>query len=78
MENYRPHASYALLEKGADGWIAEHQSVPYGHQLAAEAALKRGREDWAHYLNTGRGYNIYMAFGCQEKTSPIDRRVRVK
>jgi len=36
--------------------------------------------DTVHLLTLKRlsvigGYNIYMAFACQEKTTPIDRKV---
>ncbi len=55
MENFSPHASYALIEKGMFGWTVEQIKVPYDFKKAAQAAANRGREDWAHFLSTGRG-----------------------
>ncbi len=62
MENFRPHASYALLEKRGKGWLIGHHSVPYDWELATEKARARGRLDWAHSLSTGRA----METGCGE------------
>ncbi|MAC47477.1 MAG: metallophosphatase family protein [Oceanospirillum sp.] len=55
MENYSPHASYALLEKRHDQWLVEHIKVPYDVESAVAAAQLRGRQDWVHFLSTGRG-----------------------
>ena len=54
MENYSPHASYALLEKRHDQWLVEHVKVPYNVEAAADAAKLQGREDWVYFLTTGR------------------------
>lgn len=54
MESYSPHASYAIVECGADGWFAQHIKVPYDHERAARQALKENRTDWTHFLSTGR------------------------
>ncbi len=54
MESYSPHASYAIVECGADGWCAQHIKVPYDYERAARQALKENRPDWAHFLSTGR------------------------
>ena len=55
MENFSPHASYAIIEKGEAGWTVQHILVPYDYQKAANEAKKRNREDWAFFLTTGRG-----------------------
>ncbi len=55
MENFCPHASYAIVEKSRTGWRAEHIKVPYEYQKAVNEAKKRDRADWAHFLATGRG-----------------------
>jgi hypothetical protein len=52
MENYSPHASYALLEKRHDQWLVEHVKVPYNVEAAADAAKLQGREDWVYFLTT--------------------------
>ena len=55
MENFSPHASYAMVEKVEAGWMVEHIKVAYDHHRAARDAAKRARRDWAHFLTTGRG-----------------------
>lgn len=55
METFSPDANYAVIEKTEKGWQVEHIKVPYDHHKAAASANKRGREDWAHFLTTGRG-----------------------
>lgn len=55
MENYSPHASYAILEKNTYGWLVEQFRVPYYFEAAVEKALILQRYDWAGYLQTGRG-----------------------
>ncbi len=55
MENHSPHASYAMVEHTVAGWTVEHIRVAYDHEEAARAASRCGRDDWAHYLRTGRG-----------------------
>jgi predicted phosphodiesterase len=55
MENYCPHASYAVIEKNAAGWIIQQIKVPYDYKKAVEVAKARQREDWGHFLTTGRG-----------------------
>lgn len=55
MEAGRPHARYALCERGADGrWTTELIGVVYDWETAARTAASRGREDWAVALRTGR------------------------
>ncbi|AJQ96017.1 metallophosphoesterase family protein [Gynuella sunshinyii] len=53
MQNFAPHASYALIEKISGSWKVEHIKVPYDYQNAARDAEKRQRDDWVHYLTTG-------------------------
>ena len=55
MENYSPHASYAVLEKSRMGWTIQQIKVPYDYQRAAEKAQEQRRADWVHFLSTGRG-----------------------
>ena len=55
MENYCPHASYAVLEKGKTGWTVQQIKVSYDYQEAVKKAKERQREDWGHFLSTGRG-----------------------
>ncbi|MEJ2654790.1 MAG: metallophosphoesterase family protein [Acidihalobacter sp.] len=54
METFSPHASYAVLERSAQGWTVEHVKVPYDHHAAARDAARRGRPDWVHCLTSGR------------------------
>lgn len=54
MENFSPHAAYAVLEQTAAGWTVAHIRVAYDHRAAARAAADRQRMDWAHWLTTGR------------------------
>ena len=55
MENFCPHASYAIIEEGVSGWTVQQVKVSYDYQKAAKEAANRQREDWAHFLTTGRG-----------------------
>ncbi len=55
MENYCPHASYAVIESCNDSWSVLHAKVAYDYEKAASAARKRNRNDWVHFLITGRG-----------------------
>lgn len=54
MENYSPHASYAIIEEHGTGWTVQQIKISYDHQKAAAEAGKRHREDWVHFLTTGR------------------------
>ncbi|HPG38433.1 MAG TPA: metallophosphoesterase family protein [bacterium] len=54
MENYSPHAGYALLEKAAAGWQVELLRIPYHYGGAATLAMQHNRPDWAVSLVTGR------------------------
>lgn len=54
MEAGSPHARYAIVERGEVGWMVEHVAVPYDWNAAAGAASRRGRDDWAGWLRSGR------------------------
>ncbi len=54
MENYIPYASYAIIEKQGEDWEISNKKIPYKLEKAVEEAKKKGREDWAFYLRTGR------------------------
>lgn len=54
MENYSPHANYAIVEQTNHGWIVEQRRVPYDVTAAVEACKLRDRHDWIHFLTTGR------------------------
>ncbi len=54
METGIPHARYALISGGADGWVVEDVAVPYDWDAAVEAAFENERPDWAAWLATGR------------------------
>ncbi len=56
MQNYSSKASYATLQKTPQGqWDIAFHKVTYDVQSAASAAKTHGREDWAHFLCSGRG-----------------------
>jgi putative phosphoesterase len=55
MENFSPHASYAVIEQGKAGWTIQQIKVPYDYQKAVQTAKKQQREDWGYFLDTGRG-----------------------
>lgn len=54
MENYTPHASYSIVEQLGSQWIVQQIQVPYDYQRAMKEAKKRHRDDWQHFLSTGR------------------------
>jgi putative phosphoesterase len=54
MENYSPHASYAVMEKIAGAWTVALRRVAYDWDAAAGQAYASGAEDWARGLATGR------------------------
>lgn len=55
MENYSPHASYSILEHNKGRWNVQQIKLAYDHEKAAKEAGKRDRDDWVHFLTTGRG-----------------------
>ena len=54
MELGSPHARYAICEQIDGHWRIAQRCVAYDHDAAASAAMRRGREDWARWLATGR------------------------
>lgn len=54
MQNFSHHASYSIVEKTNVGWRTENINVPYDTEQAIMACQYRGRQDWAHFLRTGR------------------------
>jgi len=54
MENYCSHASYSIIENNGYGWINQQMKIPYDVQLAVNECKKRDRDDWSHFLLTGR------------------------
>jgi len=54
MENFNHHASYSIVEKIDSEWIVQNIKVPYDYQRAVNESKKRNREDWVHFLSTGR------------------------
>ena len=55
MEAGSPHARYAILEKNGYDWNVEHIVLTYDWARAAAACRQNGREDWAYWIETGRG-----------------------
>ena len=57
IEAGSPHARYAILEQGDNGqWNVQHLALTYDWAQAAAAACRQnGREDWAYWIETGRG-----------------------
>ena len=53
VESGDPAARYALIERGAAGWVVSHRRVPYDPSRMVALARRHGREDWAHALATG-------------------------
>ncbi len=53
MEAGTPHARYCILSPAAGGRTAEPVAVGYDWPVAAQAALRNGRPDWARWLATG-------------------------
>lgn len=54
VETGSPHARYAIVTRGTDGWQAEHRLVRYDWTSAARLAQTHDRPDWAVALRTGR------------------------
>ena len=54
MQNYSSLASYAVLEKQNGNWQVELLKIPYDVHWAVEQAQRQGRDDWAHWIKTGR------------------------
>lgn len=55
MQNYCSKASYATLQKTDEGiWEVVFHKVTYDVKRATVAAKEQGRNDWVHFLSTGR------------------------
>lgn len=55
MQNYSSKASYATLQKNTQNqWDISFHKVNYDVKKATNAATMQGREDWVHFLSTGR------------------------
>jgi predicted phosphodiesterase len=54
VENGSPHARYCIVGKPGSDWEVEHIAVPYDYETASDMAGRNKREDWAHWLRTGR------------------------
>lgn len=54
IENNCHEASYAILEKTADGWSIKHQRVMYDFEKASFLASQNERYDWEYALKTGK------------------------
>lgn len=54
MEAGHPLASYAIVEKSADGYAVTFRNVPYDHMAMSRLAESYGRPQWASALATGR------------------------
>lgn len=53
MQTGSPDAHYAIIEKTAAGWQAEHYSVPYDNRSMAALAKLRAQPEWEVALLTG-------------------------
>ncbi|NQY23740.1 MAG: metallophosphoesterase family protein [Campylobacteraceae bacterium] len=58
MQRKTPEASYAILEYKNNTYTAALINVVYNYSLAINEAKKRKREDWMHYLKTGKEYFV--------------------
>jgi len=56
MQRKTPEASYAILEYKNSEYTVDLINIPYNYSLAIKEAKKRKREDWMHYLKTGKEY----------------------
>ncbi|KFI31456.1 phosphodiesterase [Haematobacter massiliensis] len=48
-----PHASYAVLEEGAQGWHVNFRLIPYDAAEMIARAKEQGFDDWVSLLSTG-------------------------
>ena len=53
MEAGTPHARWALLQRGPDGWQIDQRLVPYDWNRASAEAMRNGYPNSAHALLTG-------------------------
>jgi predicted phosphodiesterase len=54
VENGSPHARYCVIRRAGSHWDVEPVKLAYDHVAASRVAGKNGRDDWAHWLRTGR------------------------
>ena len=48
-----PHAAYALVDHGPQGWSVSHRLIPYDRSGAIAMARAAGFDDWVSALSTG-------------------------
>lgn len=48
-----PHARYAIVNRGRDGWNVDFVTLVYDWEKAAQRAEANGRPDWARSYRTG-------------------------
>lgn len=53
MEVGSPHARYAMMTKGANGWAFQEKILPYDWETAAKEADRNGRPGWGRSLRHG-------------------------
>jgi putative phosphoesterase len=53
LELGSPHARYAILERGAKGWVVEQLAIPYDWESAAALAQHHGSAGWSRALRSG-------------------------
>jgi len=53
VENRSPHARYALMQRGPQGWDVAQVAVTYDWEAAARVAESNHRPDWARVLRSG-------------------------
>src|SRR5271166_6596920 len=53
LELGSPHARYAIVERGAQGWSVEQFAIPYDWESAARIALRNGSAGWSRALRSG-------------------------
>lgn len=54
IQNYSPYARYMILETNGTDFNYELRILNYDYDTAANLAKKNKRNDWAHWLLTGR------------------------
>lgn len=54
MEAGSPEARYVRLSRRGDGWDIDFRTVAYDPSRMVQMARDKGRDDWAHALETGR------------------------
>jgi len=57
IQSYSPLASYCIAHRQKKHWTIQHIKVAYDVEKAVKCAEKLSRNDWAHYLTTGRAFS---------------------